>query len=546
MIKGSSKFRDQYSLTLLVAISVLLFSLSGYVDQIPWHDDKAYLNNALIHSGRINKEEVLGPYADERPPLFWWILTTLFILNAPIQSAKFLSPFFGVSLVILTYSFTRKLFKSNRQGFYSGLFLVLNAFNLLLTGMVLTDVPGTALSMLFLFLLYFGVEERRNSYLIISGPILALSLMMRDQNLILFPIALFYLLTKLRLNKYLRVLIAFLGSLSLGIPIIAYGMVNTLKTLSNWLTSLIISEAYSIPFTSVGMSPIFLFSIVTLTFSVYPAIDIYFSDIKKARQLKLFNFFLSVLLFFVTLYPYLWDNYFLGAKFEIEGKGVLSRLVSHQIMSETIGVGANLTVMERRAWWIFNFVPLISPPIFLFSIIGLMQMIKKRMYSQLSILTPWLLFTSGFTIFFTYLEARFLIPSLPAFVIISSKGLVDMVDWIKSKLSDLKKVLGYWINGVKAIVEVSFVLLSLFIENLVLTELYLPTKVGSVAIVDLLNKALSGPKGWFSDYLTYLEGKLTSPILNLDPIYVLESIACLAFITLFSLRLMRVNSIRSA
>jgi 4-amino-4-deoxy-L-arabinose transferase-like glycosyltransferase len=509
---------------------------------MPWHDDKAYLNNALIHSGRIDRDRVLGPYADERPPLFWWMLTTLFILNAPIWSAKFLSPFFGVSLVVLTYSFTKKLFKSDRQGFYSGLFLASNAFMILLTGMVLTDVPGTALSTLFLFCLYFGVEEKKNSYLIISSPILALSLMMRDQNLILFPIALFYLLTKLRLNKYLKVLVAFTGGLSLGIPVIIYGMINTLKALSNWLTPFIIDKAYSIPFTSVGISPIFLLSTVILIFSIYPAIPIYFSDIKNSRQLKLFNFFLFSLLFFVSLYPYLWDNYSLGAKFEIEGKGVFSRLVSHQIMSETIGVGANIPATERRIWWLSNFVPLISPPIFFLSIIGLIQMIKKRMYSQLSILIPWLLFTSGFTIFFTYLEARFLIPSIPVFAIISSKGFIDTIDWIKLKFLNVKSRLSYWMNKIGLLIEISFILPLLLIENLVLTELYLPIKVGSIVTVDLLDKALSGPKGWFSDYLIYLEGKLSSPTLNLDPVYALESMTCLILIMFFSLRIMNFNN----
>jgi hypothetical protein len=512
----------------------MLFFLSGYANQVPWFDDKAYLNNALIHSGRIDKEKVLGPYADERPPLFWWMLTAIFIFNIPIWSAKFLSPFFSVALIILIYSFTKRLFKSHRQGFYAGLFSSFNAFLLLFAGMTLTDVPGTALSTLFLFCVYFGVEENKNSYLIASGSILAFSIMLRDQNLILIPIAIFYLLSKLRLNSYLKVLTASISSFSLGIPFISYGIVNTLKVISDWLTPIIIGKAYSVSFTSIGVSPIFLLSIMALAFSFYPAIGIYFSDVRNPRQIRLFTLLLSILLFFITLYPYLWDNYSLGARFEVQGKGVLSRLISHQIMSEVAGVGANLSAMERRFWWLSNFAPLISIPIILFSVIGLIQMVRNKMYSQLAILIPWLTFTSGFTILFAYLEARFLLPSLPVFAIISSKGFIETVDWVKIKLSTSKNNL---VSKARAAVEFNFTLMSLFFENLVLFEIYLPKKVGLIALADLINRALFESQGWFSEYLFYLENKLSNPVLNLDPIYILESIACLILLTFFSFKL---------
>ncbi|MBS7656126.1 glycosyltransferase family 39 protein [Candidatus Bathyarchaeota archaeon] len=531
-------FKAQYTLIFLITISATLFFLSGYVNQVPWFDDKAYLNNALIHSGRVDESEVLGPYADERPPLFWWMLTVIFIFNAPIWSAKFLSPFFGVVLIILIYSFTKKLFKNSRQALYSSLFLMFNAFLLLFTGMILTDVPSLTLSTLLLFCLYYGIEENKHSYLIVSSSILAFSIMLRDQNIILFPIILFYLLTKIRLNKYLKALIASIGSiLPFSIPIITYGITSTLEVISRHLTPFIIGKAYLIPFTSVGISLAFLLSLIALAFSFYPAVAIYFSDVKNLRQIKLLTFFLSVLTFFITLYPYLWDNYALGARFEVQGRGILSRLISHQIMAETFGVGADLPAIERRIWWLSNFIPLISIPIFLFSIIGLIQMVKNKMYHQLAILIPWLVFTSGFTILFTHLEARFLLPSLPPFAIISSEGFVKVTDWIKFKLSDLKKE-SNWINKARATVKIYLILISLIFENLVLFEIYMPEKVGLVALFHLLNKILSKYQGWFSDYLIYLENRLRHPILNLDPIYILEAIICLVLIIFLSFKLM--------
>jgi len=511
---------------LLVALSVTLFSLSGYVNQVSLYDDKAYLNNALIHSGRLRKNDVLGPYGDERPPLFWWMLTTLFLFNTPIWSAKYLSPFFGVILVVVTYSFTRKLFNSVRLGFYSGLFLILNAFMLSSVGSVLSDVPGTALSALFLFCLYVGVVEKKNSYLLATGPLLAWSLMMRDQNLILFPIALFYLSTRLRLNRYLRLLIAFASSMLPSILVAVYGLIGTITALSNGLTPIVSGGAYSVSFTDVGLTPVFVLSIIVLYLSagIYPLTT-------KHRQRTTFTLLLSALLSFVTMYPYLWDNYLLGTRYEIEGKGVFSRLISHQIMSETIGVGANLLATTRRVWWLSMVPLLVSPPVIIFSAVGVIQMIRERMYSELALLIPWLAFTSGFTVFFTYLEVRFLIPSLSVFAMISSKGFLEAIHWIRSKGSTLEHISEDQTRKISAVIEFSLALVTLLTVSLILTGLDLPGGVGSLAFTGLLNASLSTPRGWFSDYLIYLEEKLASPSLSLDPIYVLESVACLAMVT---------------
>jgi 4-amino-4-deoxy-L-arabinose transferase-like glycosyltransferase len=164
--------QDRHAIILLVVLSSILFCASGYVNQVPLHDDKAYLNNAPIHSGRLAKNDALGPYADERPPLFWWMLTTIFLLDVPVWSAKLLSPLFGVVLVLATYCFAKKIFNSTMQGFYAGLFLTSGAFMMSTTGALLSDVPGTALATLFMFCLYIGTTEKRNLYLLATGPCL--------------------------------------------------------------------------------------------------------------------------------------------------------------------------------------------------------------------------------------------------------------------------------------------------------------------------------------------------------------------------------------
>jgi 4-amino-4-deoxy-L-arabinose transferase-like glycosyltransferase len=73
-------------------LAAFIYFPPALVNEAPFHDDKAYINNALIASGRIRPEDAIGPYAEERPPLFWWLLTGLFILGAPNDSVRWASP----------------------------------------------------------------------------------------------------------------------------------------------------------------------------------------------------------------------------------------------------------------------------------------------------------------------------------------------------------------------------------------------------------------------------------------------------------------------
>ncbi len=353
---------------------------------------------------------------------------------------------------------------------------------------------------------------------------------MRDQNLILIPIILFYLSTRLKLSSFLKTLIAFAVSLSLAVPVLLYGLAKTLTVVSNWATPIVTGGTYAIPFTSVGFTPALIFSIIAL----YMAALLYAFD-EGSKRRRVYAAILAALLFFLTLYPYLWDNYLLGGRYEIQGQGVLSRLIAHQIMSETIGVGADLTAMARRIWWLSQFALLVSPLIIVFSAIGLTVMIKKKRYPELSILFPWLAFTSGFTIFFNYLEIRFLAPTLPVFAIIASYGFVETIDWMRSKLFHPEDDMGRATSTRRlgAVMEVGLVAMSVLLSGIVFTRLDFAAPVGSAAVVDLLNTALSPQKGWFSDYLVYLQGKMTRPSFGFDPMFILESILCLTLVLYF-------------
>jgi hypothetical protein len=246
--------------------------------------------------------------------------------------------------------------------------------------------------------------------------------------------------------------------------------------------------------------------------------------------------FVGLLLFIVVIYPYLWDNYLLGATFQIQGKGVLSRWISHEIQSETIGQGVNLTPWGRRFWWLSSLPGLISLPFLVYSPLGLGDLLKKKMFSQLAMLLPWIAYASGFTIFFSYIEARYLIPAVPAFAILSAAGLMKFLDWIKSKSSNLRVNLTHL-----HILEAGIAAVSVLAANVLLTDLVLPTKVGSLAVLDLAMRAYLGNEGWFSSYSAALAGKLLPPRLNLDLAYVIDSLLCLAIVVVLPIRMLRTD-----
>jgi 4-amino-4-deoxy-L-arabinose transferase-like glycosyltransferase len=526
----SEQTSHQAFLSAIIILSLALFSLAGYVNQIPWWDDKAYLNNALIHSGRITKDLAHGPYADERPPLFWWIETALFLLNTPVSWAKYVSPLFGVVIVIVTYFFAAKLFRNARYGFYAALFLATNALVLQFAGMNLTDIPGTALATIFVFCFYFAVLEKNNLYLVLSGVFLAFSLIMRDQNLIVFPVVVFFLVTRLKLNKYLKALLAVIASLSLGIPVILSGLTNSLRVASKILTPVVVGDAYRIPFTSVGISSLLLAALLGLAALTYLRYSRYNAEVNNIVGPRIPAVAFGALLFFVFLYPYLWDNYALFAG------GIFSRMISHEIMSETIGVGANLTASQRSIWWVSKLPELLSITLMILAPIGLVQLFRKRMYEPLAILLPWVAFTTGFTIFFAYLETRFFLPALPVLAILASKGFVDLVGWIKSKMLQVPdaamKKAALFVEGVLAF---SFALFG----NLQLIDPLGPHRFAYLSALNLLTSAYSGLGGWFSTYSQYLSNVLTTPSLKLDPTYILESGACFIFLILFAAYLVR-------
>jgi 4-amino-4-deoxy-L-arabinose transferase-like glycosyltransferase len=494
---------DTFALIIGLTFSVLTILLLSIHNEVLLYDDKAYLNNALVYSGRIPREAVQGPFGEERPPLLWWILATILSTPVDVRIVNLIIPFFSIISILGIICVARSMYGS-RAGYYAALILGFNAFFVVFSSQLLTDVPGLALGVLFLLCLYKGIIERRSGYLIASGPILAFSLMMRDQNLILIPIAVTFIILAWNARSTIKALVLLSSFTAMALPVYLLGLTEFLRRASDFLTPVVLGSPYKVAFTSVSISNFAILVFAAAFLSVYGLVIVKESSSPKSIAPLVCNLILTISLFLLLIYPYLWDNYSLGASFAIAGKGIFSRLVSHQMMAETIGVGSELTYWQRRLWWLESAPNLLSPVILALASLGLIVSVKKRYAQQLSLILPWLLFTTGFTVLFTQLEARFLMPSLAPMAILSGVGL----SWLRSRLG----------RGFTLLLP-----LVLAVINIPLHAMSIGLQWRSLMLLNAVRYLRSrGMEGWWSNYIDVIKGYAPSPPI-LDPAFMLIS-----------------------
>jgi len=396
---------------LLVAVAIvsaLMLYPAGMVNEALFWDDKAYINNALIASGRISPDQAWGPHAEERPPLFWWLITGLFLLGSPTWIVRLVSPTFGVLAAIGIFTFSSRVFRDVWAGFSSALLLSLSWFYVSTTSDILSDTMGAALSIFCVLCMCLGLRHTMMVWL--SGPLLALSIMARDQNLILIPASIVFLICVLDIHVRTK-MILFISLLVLfGVPLIFLPLEEVLQQVSNWITPLVVR-------------PLFVFMVLVLTglnaiLVTHPSHRLKTRNVRQVEPHDIlldagFAFFLGVIL----LFPYLIDNYRLSEEFQIAGKGVLSRPISHVIMSY-IGIGAELPAPTRWAWWMQHTLQFVTVPTLVLAVAGAVLLLRSKQQTG-KILTTWAVLSLLYVIFFTHLEERFLVQSLPPLFILA-------------------------------------------------------------------------------------------------------------------------------
>jgi hypothetical protein len=482
--------------------------LLGAMNQIPLYDDKAYLNNALVFGGRISKTAVQGPFAEERPPLLWWTLASLLAMRVNLFVVNLLVPFYGLILMLAAFILAYEITSDLRIAVFSTILLGFNSFFLVFSSLLLSDIPGAGLATVFMLCLYVGIVKQKKNYLIIAGPLLALNIIMRDQNLILIPIGLFFCILSLRTKRINKVLLMLATTCALAIPTASYGLIVTLQALSALLTPVIIGAPYKTPLTSVAISYFIMYLIVITFFSFYAFIAITNSHTSE-RKKQYATLALSGELFTLMIYPYLWDNFRLGAEFQIAGKGILARLIAHDIMAVTVGQGMNLTAGQRLSWWITGIPFMLTPTLLALSILGIVLLIKIREQESLNLLLPWFIITLAFTLWQSQIEARYLAPSLPPLVIFAGVG----ARWLELRLKR------YFNKIVLPIILLS--------ENLVMHGLSINLTWINPLVVNAFDYFITQPTGWWSSYMRTIRSGNGASVM-LDPLYCLVAMIGIA------------------
>lgn len=477
--------------TLLVGVlAALIYFPPALINEAPFYDDKAYINNALISSGRIRTEDARGPYAEERPPLFWWMLTGLLMLGTPNDSVRWASPLATTLGVVGICILTARLFNDMKAGLLAAIFISVSDFFTLTTSYILTDSMGSVLAMLAI--LSFALGLRDGVFMWLAGPLTALSIIARDQNLLLVPVILLSMIWVSRLGMARKLLLLIVLAASI-FPIIQLSQERALTIVSNFITPVFTDQAYLyILGAYLALSAMIVYRVAEQRNLISRHVNI---------SERIFDIGLALGIALLVLHPFFMDNVRLGETFQIAGSGVLSRPIAHAIMARELGIGADLPFLERVSIWVFQSLRLATLPLIILSLVGTVLIFRREVRVGRPLIL-WGLLSLGYVILFTHLEYRFLAQAIPPLAILAAYAVAQL--WRTSKIFPA--------------ILIPLTLIFLFLPSqpqLPLPSLTQPTTLQGWAA--LLSGNTGG--GWLTDYLTYLRN--TPPVgdATINPLY---------------------------
>jgi 4-amino-4-deoxy-L-arabinose transferase-like glycosyltransferase len=475
---------------LVGVMAAILFFPPALVNEAPFHDDKAYINNALIASGRVTPEMVRGPFAEERPPLFWWLITGLLILGAPIESVRWVSPLIASIGVVGIYFLASRLFNDFRIGLLSAAFISVSDFFILTTSYILTDSMGSIIAALAIICFSLGLRD--GVFMWLAGPLVALSIIARDQNLLIVPVIVLSLVWMSRLRLGRKIAILMLLGVALA-PALILPQERILQIVSDLVTPIFRDPAY-------------LYILVTyLSFmgAVVYKVAVQRNLVSRKSNVgeRIFDIGLALGLALLLLHPFFIDNIRLGDTFQIAGKGILSRPIAHAIMARELGIGAQLPFPERVSTWTWESIKLLTLPLLMLSILGAV-MIMWRGVRMARPLMLWGLLSLLYVILFTHLEYRFLAQAVPPLAVLAAYALARL--WRVSRV----------LPAILIPLTIFFLLFPAQPSSPIPDTSMLRTLQG-------LNTLMSGPAqgGWLTQYIAYLKTITPANTGGIDPMY---------------------------
>ena len=403
-------YRLIFTLIVVGSIAATVTGIATNLVNLPEHDEFAYFGNAIYWSGlhpasgmAFNGINYSVTYT-ERPPLFWWFMTSLFALGMSPYGALVISPLFTALNAILVTLFAYELAGELKYGIFAGLLASVSGFGASVGAHILSDAMGSFFAVLAMYSFYEYFFKNRRPFALLLGASIGLGLVARDEDLItLFLLIILWIIFVPKAGTKRKFLYLLLFGAIFGIPVLLLGLIRTLQLISNIATPLVFDGW---PF------------IVAIG-----AFIAYFAYRAKTR-LRLAELGAAFFAFFVTMLPFFFDNYALGnVDYYIAGKGILARPVSHLMMiPQTAGVGASLSESARFFEWLKSVPGLLSIPVLVFAVLGVYYLARTNK-KNFVFLFLWTLVSFGYVVGSTSLEDRFLLIAFAPIMIFAGVGL---------------------------------------------------------------------------------------------------------------------------
>lgn len=180
----------------LVILSLVLIFSGLSVNHLIPYDEAIYakISKNMIETGNyLLQNWIPGKVWFEKPPLYMWMMASMMkIFGVGSFAAKVPSAFFGFSLVLLVYFFSKKLF-GRFAGFFSAFALLTTVQFLYYSRMAMLDVTAAFFITLALALYYLAKQNSKNIYFILSGLAIGLAVMVKGVvGFLPLPVILFY------------------------------------------------------------------------------------------------------------------------------------------------------------------------------------------------------------------------------------------------------------------------------------------------------------------------------------------------------------------
>jgi hypothetical protein len=405
-----NSYRLIFSLIAIGLIAGFVAAVATKLVTVPEHDEFAYLGNALywsgLHpaSGMSFGSENYSVTFSERPPLFWWFMTSLFSLGANPYSALLISPLFTALNAIVVTLFAYELTGELKYGIFAGIFVAVSGFAASVGAHILSDPMGSFFAVLAMYSFYQYFFKDRRPFAILLGTSIGLGLVARDEDLITLVLLIILWILFVPRTKFSRKLVyLLLFGVIVGIPLKLFGLIGTMQLISNLATPLVFDGW-----------PLVVAAGFFITYIAY-------ASKTRTRLAELGSAFFA---FFVAMLPFFFDNYTLGnIEYYIAGKGILARPVAHLMMIPLTGnVGASLSTTARASDWLDSTPSLLSIPALIFAVVGGFYLFRYNKKNFIFLLL-WTVVSFGYVVGTANLEDRFLLIAFAPIMILAGIGL---------------------------------------------------------------------------------------------------------------------------